>query len=108
MKDCDKSKEQLLEELSEIRQQVSKLRQHPIGQESGQVTQNVSAQILELLNQSIQETDLVRDILLLIKGLTGIEAAGLRLQKGHDFPYYESNGFHQDFLEKENALCEVK
>ncbi len=70
-----------------------------------EVRQNVVAEILELLNQSIEETDVIRQILLLIKGASGIEAVGLRLHEDHDYPYYESNGFPQDFIRKENSLC---
>ena len=73
--------------------------------EEAQARMNVAAEVLELLNQSIDETDVVRQILLLLKGTTGIEAVGLRLQEGKDYPYYESNGFPQDFIRKENFLC---
>ena len=30
---------------------------------------------------------------------------GIRLQKGDDFPYYETNGFSEDFVLAESSLC---
>ncbi len=61
--------------------------------------------ILEMINQSRDEIDVIRSILLLIKEFTGIEAAGIRLKEGIDYPYYEVNGFPKDFVEAENFLC---
>lgn len=67
--------------------------------------QNFAAQILGILNQSIEEVDVVRQILLLIKSFSGVEAAGLRLKEGDDFPYYEANGFPEPFVKAEQYLC---
>jgi PAS domain S-box-containing protein len=105
MTDREKPRHQLIEELTDLRDQVSALKQQMDKPDRDLTPKNVSAQILELLNQSIDEVDVVRDILLLIKGFTGIEAVGLRFQEGDDYPYYESNGFPEDFIQKENSLC---
>jgi signal transduction histidine kinase/CheY-like chemotaxis protein len=67
--------------------------------------QKLTAQILELLNQSTEKTDVIRDILLLIHEFTGFEAVGIRLQEGEDFPYYETIGFPSHFVEAERYLC---
>jgi len=61
--------------------------------------------ILEALNCPNEIINLIRDILLLLKDYIGIEAIGLRLREGDDFPYYETNGFPPHFLEAENYLC---
>jgi hypothetical protein len=62
-------------------------------------------QILELLNQTDNRTDLIKDILFLIKVVTGFEAVGIRLREGEDFPYYETIGFSKGFVRAETSLC---
>jgi PAS domain S-box-containing protein/putative nucleotidyltransferase with HDIG domain len=62
-------------------------------------------EILEALNRPNEIINLIRDILLLLKEHTGIEAIGIRLREGGDFPYYVTNGFPPHFLEAENSLC---
>jgi PAS domain S-box-containing protein len=61
--------------------------------------------VLETLNRPNEIVNLIRDILLLLKEHTGIEAIGIRLREGEDFPYFETNGFPPHFLEAENHLC---
>jgi PAS domain S-box-containing protein len=60
--------------------------------------------ILEALNRPNEIINLIRDILLLLKEYTDIEAIGIRLREGDDFPYFETNGFPPHFLEAENHL----
>ncbi len=67
--------------------------------------QKMALQILELLNQSDERLNIIREILLVIKGFTGVEAVGIRLREGEDFPYYETNGFPPEFVEAERSLC---
>ena len=61
--------------------------------------------ILDRLNRSEHTTDLVCDILHLIKKASGIEAVGIRLREGDDFPYYETKGFPDHFVQMERYLC---
>jgi signal transduction histidine kinase len=61
--------------------------------------------ILERLNQKTQRLDMIRDVLRLVKDSTGFEAVGIRLQEGEDYPYFEVNGFRDDFVRNENYLC---
>ena len=67
--------------------------------------QNVASQVLDLLNQSDSKTDLIRDILYLVKAATGFEAVGIRMRDGEDFPYYETIGFSKAFVKSEKYLC---
>ncbi|MFH1934050.1 MAG: PAS domain S-box protein [Pseudomonadota bacterium] len=61
--------------------------------------------ILETLNRPNEIINLIRDILLLLKEHTGIEATAIRLREGEDYPYYVTNGFSDHFVEAENYLC---
>ncbi len=95
MKNIMKTKDQPLNKTSEIRQLLVQTEQ----------CQNLASQVLELLNQTINRTDLMKDILFLVKAATGFEAVGIRLREGEDFPYYETIGFSKEFVKAERYLC---
>ncbi len=61
--------------------------------------------ILERLNNSQDVHETIHDILHIIKKNTAIEAVGIRLEVGDDFPYYETNGFPATFVQAERSLC---
>jgi PAS domain S-box-containing protein len=67
--------------------------------------QQLAGLVLERLNQKGSLLNLIRDVIKLIKDSTGFEAVGVRLREGEDFPYFEVNGFSNDFVEAENYLC---
>jgi hypothetical protein len=67
--------------------------------------QELAGKILARLNQKSQKLDLIRDVVKLIKEFTGFAAVGVRLREGEDFPYFEVNGFSDDFVKAENYLC---
>lgn len=65
---------------------------------------NMGQGILKILSgQETQEVAIQR-IIGLVKSTTGVEAVGIRLQDGDDFPYFYQEGFPQEFLNKENSL----
>ena len=63
----------------------------------------LTIQLMELLNKSDEKTDVIREILILIKKFTGFEAVGVRLKGNEDFPYYETKGFPAKFVEAERT-----
>jgi len=67
--------------------------------------QILSVNVLEALNQPHEKSDAIRQILLLIKEHAAVEAVGIRLKEGEDFPYYCTRGFSHDFVEAERYLC---
>ncbi len=64
-----------------------------------------TVKLLSLLNKKNNLHDLIRMILRFIKGISGCEAVGIRLRDGNDFPYYETSGFSDEFIEAERYLC---
>jgi PAS domain S-box-containing protein len=66
--------------------------------------QRLSGEILAILNEPLGSADAIGRILSAIKGVTGFDAVGIRLQQGDDFPYLVQDGFSQDFLHTENTL----
>lgn len=67
--------------------------------------QELAIELLTLLNRNEEKTDVIREILLLIKEYAGFRAVGIRLKEGDDFPYYEANGFSSQFIKAETHLC---
>lgn len=65
----------------------------------------LNAQVLNVLNREGVFGQLAGEIIQLIKAHTGVEAIGLRLRDGVDFPYYKTDGFSTDFVAAERHLC---
>lgn len=61
--------------------------------------------VLEALNSPDTQRAVIRQLLAIIQEETGMEAVGLRLREGDDYPYYEQRGFSRDFLATEGSLC---
>jgi PAS domain S-box-containing protein/putative nucleotidyltransferase with HDIG domain len=70
-----------------------------------QQRERLARDVLGRLNQSEGTTDTIRDILQMVKKSTGVEAVGIRLREGDDFPYSQTNGFPDHFVEMERDLC---
>jgi PAS domain S-box-containing protein len=64
----------------------------------------MSREVLQILNKPgcIQES--AQRVLAVMKKLTGLDAVGIRLQEGDDFPYLAQEGFSKEFLRTENSL----
>ncbi|MCM2284149.1 MAG: PAS domain S-box protein [Desulfobacula sp.] len=62
-------------------------------------------QVLEILNAKTDIRELMRSLLNFIQEISGCESVGVRLREGNDFPYYETRGFSDDFIETETHLC---
>ncbi|MCP3953069.1 MAG: PAS domain S-box protein, partial [Desulfobacterales bacterium] len=61
--------------------------------------------MLEILNASTDLRDLMRSLVYFMQEMSGCKAVGIRLRDGDDFPYYETNGFADDFVAAETHLC---
>ena len=66
--------------------------------------QQLSAEILGILNEPLGVTEVVNKILAAVKRETGLDAVGIRLRSGDDFPYFVQSGFSPEFLGTENTL----
>ena len=74
-----------------------------------EANQTLVTEILRMLNRGGDDLHFViGEILSLIRESTGFDAVGLRMRKGDDCPYYEQNGFSEEFLQEENFLCEKR
>jgi PAS domain S-box-containing protein len=64
-----------------------------------------TVELLEIANRSSGTEDLMRKTLAFMQDLSGCEAAGIRLKRGDDYPYYVVRGFPEEFVLAENSLC---
>lgn len=68
-------------------------------------TQEFSLEIFKLLSQGSASRDNLREVLAKVKDYIGLQAVGLRLRNGEDYPYYATIGFSDHFTSSENFLC---
>lgn len=62
--------------------------------------------LLQHLNQTGSKKDMISGVVHLVKTYTGFEAVGIRLQEEEEFPYCQTRGFSNEFIEKACYLCE--
>ena len=105
MGDQEKTKEQLIIELTEQRQKNAEFEKMKTIWIMSEQNRKLAIEILSLLNRVASKKKLIYEILSLIKDFTKFEAAGIRLREGEDFPYYETIGFPARFVEAEKYLC---
>jgi len=60
---------------------------------------------LRVLNRGGDLHQLIAETLRLIRAAGEFDAVGLRLRFEEDCPYFEHNGFSEEFLQEENFLC---
>jgi two-component system CheB/CheR fusion protein len=64
-------------------------------------------EMLRICNLAASTRELMRHLTVFFQRFSGCEAVGVRLQEGNDFPYYETCGFSEEFVQAENSLCVV-
>ncbi|MGE5255349.1 MAG: response regulator [Hyphomicrobiales bacterium] len=111
------AKEQQCRELSEQLTQLKSMKRpksdefFPSGssdcsdRKQAEVNQPLLTAILQVFNRGGSLHILIAETLCLIREATGFDAVGLRLRQGEDCPYFEQNGFSEEFLREENFLC---
>jgi two-component system, cell cycle sensor histidine kinase and response regulator CckA len=62
-------------------------------------------ELLNITNKSKTKRELIHLTTTFIKNWLKCDAVGIRLKEGDDFPYYETLGFSDDFVESERFLC---
>jgi PAS domain S-box-containing protein len=75
-------------------------------QKKNEVYRDMGRDILQILNEPDSISDSMQRIISILKNHTGIDAVGIRMQKGDDYPYIGQDGFSEDFLRTENSILE--
>lgn len=65
----------------------------------------VTIDVLQVLGDYRGREGALVEILGILIQYTGVDAVGIRLQDGHDYPYYVFDGFPDTHILKENSLC---
>jgi len=65
-----------------------------------------TVRLFQLIHQPSSLEDLIRNAAVLLRDLSHCAAVGIRLAEGDDFPYCETIGFPQSFVDLERYLCE--
>jgi PAS domain S-box-containing protein len=75
-------------------------------QKQADAYREMGREILQILNEPGDFNSSLQRINITFKEQTGLDAVGIRLQDGDDFPYTAQIGFSEDFLQMENSLIE--
>lgn len=75
-------------------------------QKQNDVYGEMGRKILQILNESDPLLVSVERIVAELKSGTGVDAVGIRLKNGDDYPYLAYDGFSKQFMETENSLLE--
>ena len=65
----------------------------------------IAIDFLAMVNQSQGTKDLLERATAFFQQRSGCEAVGIRLREGEDYPYFESRGFSDQFVQLESRLC---
>jgi PAS domain S-box-containing protein len=61
--------------------------------------------VLQFINETDDLKNLIQGVVHLFKKWSGCEAVGIRIKNGPDYPYFETSGFPERFVELERNLC---
>ncbi|SHO51603.1 PAS domain S-box-containing protein [Desulfopila aestuarii DSM 18488] len=76
-------------------------------QKKTETERKISLDLLKIINEQADVHQLVRDVCRKLAEWADMEAVGIRLKDGEDYPYYEWCGFPNAFIEAEKSLCSV-
>ena len=76
-------------------------------QKRNETYREMTRDVLHVLNETGELKGTIVKVLNLIKSRIGLDAVGLRLQNGDDYPYLVHDGFSKEFLSTENSLTEI-
>jgi|GEM_PF-1829545 len=71
-----------------------------------QTRRQVSTDLFALINTQTDFREMIKSVVEYLRSWTGCEAVGIRIHEGDDYPYYETSGFPEQFVQLENRLCQ--
>jgi PAS domain S-box-containing protein len=69
-----------------------------------ELLQNLSVEILGILNDDFAFSDAIHRVVTAIKRSTGVDAVGIRMLNDQDYPYLSQEGFADSFVRAESRL----
>lgn len=61
--------------------------------------------LFQLLNKSVSLKETMQGAIHFLKRCSGCDSIGIRLREGDDFPYFQTEGFSEEFVRMGNNLC---
>lgn len=61
--------------------------------------------IMRIISTGADIHDFMKSVMVFLKSWSGCEAVGIRLRGSDDFPYFETDGFSEEFVKFERSLC---
>ena len=71
---------------------------------AAELRMHLAVRVLERLNVSGDIREIIREIVTLVREHLGIEAVGIRLLEGDDYPFFVTEGYPEYFVESESSL----
>lgn len=68
--------------------------------------QKATIELLRLIGKAKSQSEMIKNVVIFLKGFLNCDAVGIRIKQGNDFPYNEVSGFPEKFVKVENYLCE--
>ncbi|MBU4479726.1 MAG: PAS domain S-box protein [Candidatus Omnitrophica bacterium] len=97
--------ETMVQDLRKSTVSVVRLNQEVSERRQMEARQALLVRILDVLNQRAPKVNTIQKIITLIKEFIQFDAIGIRVKEGEDFPYYQTNGFPEEFVKAETYLC---
>ncbi len=104
MIDNEKTKDQLLIELKELKLKCAQITAE---HEQLEIYLKLRSKIFSILNENNAIKEAFYNVINTIKTDLEFDAVGIRLLESGDFPYFVQTGFSSDFLLTENSLVEM-
>ncbi len=70
-----------------------------------ELEREITLQLLKIINSTDDFHSLMKNAAGFFRAFSHCEAVGIRLNEGEDYPYYETEGFPEDFVLREKYLC---
>jgi PAS domain S-box-containing protein len=71
----------------------------------GELIHLATIELLHMINAASSKEQLIKSVTVFLKQWLCCDAIGIRLKDGDDFPYYETSGFPEEFVQAERHLC---
>jgi PAS domain S-box-containing protein len=84
---------------------VARALRYAVARQQAESYRKMGLEVLQILNGPGETRDVCQRVIAALRTRTGLDAVGMRLQDGDDFPYIAQQGFPEDFLRTENALA---
>jgi len=84
---------------------ASKIAHDVTERKRAQEERETTVAFLRLVNECRETSDLVRAAAEFFQQRSGCEAVGIRLHDKQDYPYFETRGFSNEFVQLESRLC---